>query len=219
MEFNLFVIKQHWQLLADGALMTVIMCSASLALGVVLGLILCFGKLRRRGIFYRISTIIIDVFRTLPELVPIFWIYSVGPLIFDFRVTAEGAGIIALTLYAGAFLAEIFRAGLEAVPEGQYEAVNSLGVPRFWAFAVVIAPQAGRMMTPPFINFLCDLVKVSSLLSAIGITELAFRATVISGETFRYLEIFTLAGVFYFLIIFPLSVYARVRERKLNVAR
>ena len=219
MEFNLFVIKQHWELLVSGAVMTFVVCAASLALGVVLGLILCFGKMRRRGIFFRISTIVIDTFRTLPELVPIFWIYTAGPLIFDFRITAEGAGIMALTLYSGAFLAEIFRAGLQAVPRGQYEAVDSLGVPRLWAFAVVIAPQAARMMTPPFVNFVCDLVKVSSLLSAIGITELAYRASIISGETFRYLEIFTAAGVLYFLIIFPLSVFARWREKKLAVAR
>lgn len=219
MEFNLFVIQKNWQLLADGALMTAIICAASLALGIVLGLVLCLGKMRRRGIFYRLSVIVIDTFRTLPELVPIFWIYSAGPLIFDFRVTAEGAGIIALTLYSGAFLAEIFRAGLEAVPKGQYEAANSLGIPKHWVFITVIAPQATRMMTPPFINFICDLVKVSSLLSAIGITELAYHASIISGETFRYLEIFTLAGVFYFLIIFPLSLFARIRERQLRSAQ
>ena len=74
------------------------------------------------------------------------------------------------------------------------------------------------MMIPPFVNFVCDLVKVSSLLSAIGITELAYHASVISGETFRYLEIFTVAGVLYFLIIFPLSMFARHRERKLKLA-
>lgn len=218
MEFNVFVIKQHWPLLVEGAVMTFLICAASLGLGIVLGAILCFGKMRRRGIFFRISTVIIDVFRTLPELVPIFWIYSAGPLIFDFRITAVGAGIVALTLYAGAFLAEIFRAGLQAVPRGQYEAGNSLGIPLFWLYWVVISPQALRMMIPPFVNFICDLVKVSSLLSAIGITELAYRASIISGETFRYLEIFTVAGVLYFIIIFPLSMFARHREKKLAVA-
>lgn len=219
MEFNLFVIEKNWRLLADGAVMTVYICAISLVLGAVLGMVLCGGKMRRRGVFYRISTIIIDTFRSLPELVPIFWIYSAGPLIFDFKITAERAGILALTLYAGAFLAEIFRAGVEAVPRGQYEAADSVGIPRFWTFAVVIAPQAVRMMTPPFVNFVCDLVKVSALLSAIGITELAFRASVIAGETFRYLEIFSVAGVFYFIIIFPLSLFARIRERKLNLAQ
>ena len=216
MDFNVFVIKQNWQLLAHGALVTVILCSVALALGAALGAVLCMGKMRRRGVFFRMSTIVIDTFRTLPELVPLFWIYSAAPLIFDFRITAVGAGLVALTLYSGAFLAEIFRAGVQAVDRGQYEAADSLGIPRFWIFKVVIAPQAARMMTPPFVNFVCDLVKVSSLLSAIGITELAFRASVISGETFRYLEIFTVAGVFYFLIIFPLSMFARMREKKLR---
>ena len=219
MEFNIFVIKQHWPLLAQGALMTVIMCAASLVLGAILGLILCCGKMRRRGVFFRISAIFIDVFRTLPELVPLIWIYSVGPLIFNFTITAPGAGILALTLWGGAFLAEIFRAGVEAVPRGQYEAAQSVGIPGFWMWSVIIIPQAARMMTPPLMNFICDLVKGSSLLSAIGVAELAYQATVISGETFRYLEIFTVAGVFYFLIIFPMSVFARVREKKLNEAQ
>ena len=138
MEFNLFVVKQNWHLLGEGALMTFFMCGVSLAFGIVLGLILCFGKMRRRGLFYRVSTIVIDTFRTLPELVPIFWIYSAGPLIFNFTISAEGAGIMALTLYSGAFLAEIFRAGLEAVPKGQYEAADSLGIPRIWSFTFLL---------------------------------------------------------------------------------
>ena len=219
MEFNIFVIKQHWPLLAQGALMTIIMCSASMVLGAILGLVLCYGKMRRRGIFFRIAAVIIDVFRTLPELVPLIWIYSVGPLIFNFTITAPGAAILALTLWAGANLAEIYRAGVEAVPRGQYEAARSLGIPGFWMWSVIIAPQSVRMMTPPFVNFVCDLVKGSSLLSAIGVAELAYQATVISGETFRYLEIFTVAAVFYFIIIFPMSLFARVREKMLNEAR
>ena len=218
MEFNIFVIKQNWHLLAEGALMTIKMCSASLVLGAILGLVLCCGKMRRRGVFFRISAVFIDVFRTLPELVPLIWIYSVGPLIFNFTITSTGAAILALTLLGGAFLAEIFRAGVEAVPRGQYEAARSVGIPPFWMWSVIIVPQAARMMTPPFMNFLCDLIKGSSLLSAIGVAELAYQATVISGETFRYLEIFTVAGVFYFLIIFPISMIARVRERQLKEA-
>lgn len=219
MEFNVFVIKQHWPVLAEAALTTFVMCGVSLVFGAVLGGVLCYGKLRRRGVFFRISTFVIDVFRTLPELVPIFWIYSAGPMIFDFRITAEEAGILALTLYAGAFLAEIFRGGLQAVPRGQYEAAESIGIPRFWTYAQIIGPQSIRIMTPPFVNFVCDLVKVSSLLSAIGITELVWQASVLGGETYRYFELFTVAGIFYFLIIFPLSMFARMREKKLARAQ
>ena len=135
--------------------------------------------MRRRGVFFRSAAVVIDVFRTLPELVPLIWIYSVGPLIFNFTITAPGAGILALTLWGGANLAEIYRAGVEAVPRGQYEAARSLGIPGFWMWSVIIAPQAVRMMTPPFVNFGCDLVKGSSLLSAIGVAELAYQATVI----------------------------------------
>ena len=212
MEFNIFVIKQNWELLVEGALMTFVMCGTSLVLGIGVGLVLCIGKMRKRGFFCRACSIFIDVFRTLPELVPIFWIYSAGPLVFKVTLSAEASGILALTIYSGAFLAEIFRGGILAIPKGQYEASAALGIPSFWLWSVVVAPQAARIMTPPFVNFVCDLVKVSSLLATIGIAELAYQATIISGETYRHFEIFTVAGVLYFLIIFPLSTYARRRE-------
>jgi polar amino acid transport system permease protein len=213
MEFNLFVLKQIWPLMLQGALITVIMCSVSLLLGAILGIFLCFGKMTGGGIFFRFSVIVIDIFRTLPEMVPIFWIYSCGPLVLNIKLSPEGSGILALTLYCAAFLAEIFRGGIQALPKGQFEASYALGIPTFWIWTMIVAPQAARIMFPPFINFMCDLVKVSSLLSMIGIMEISYRAVTLSGETYRYIEIFTFAGALYFMIIFPLSILARRRAR------
>jgi len=216
MEFNLFVIEKNWPILAHGAYMTFAICALSLFLGMIAAVILCAGKLRGKGFFFRLSVIIIDLFRTLPELVPIFWIYSAGPLVFSFRLSAIESGVLALTLYVAAFVAEIYRAGINGIPKGQIEAALALGVPRFWIWTVVIIPQAVKLMIPAFMNFICDLVKVSSLLSVIGIAELAYQATIVGGDTLRFFEIYTLAGVFYFMLLFPISLIARSVEKRLQ---
>jgi His/Glu/Gln/Arg/opine family amino acid ABC transporter permease subunit len=202
-------------LLLSGLWMTVIVCLVSLALGLVIGLLACFGKLMGRGPLALIARGYIDLFRTLPEIVTIFWIYACFPLVFGLRLGSIESGILALTLYAGAFLAEIFRAGIQSIPRGQFEAARSLGVPPVWIWLSVVFPQMIRLMLPAFVAFLTDLVKVSGLLSAIGVAEMVYQARVISARNFEYFEMFTAIGIMYFLLIFPLSMIAQRYERKL----
>jgi ABC-type amino acid transport system permease subunit len=120
-----------------------------------------------------------------------------------------------MSLYAGAFLAEIFRAGILAVPRGQTEAARALGVPELFTWAEVILPQALRMMIPAFIGVVTLVVKVSGLASAIGVAELVYQANIVSGQSYRYFELFTAVGIFYFALIFPLSLLAQRYERVL----
>lgn len=202
-------------LLLSGLRMTVIVCLVSLALGIVIGLLACFGKLMGRGPLAMIARGYIDLFRTLPEIVTIFWIYACFPLVFGLRLGSIESGILALTLYSGAFLAEIFRAGIQSIPRGQFEAARSLGIPPVWLWLSVVFPQMIRMMLPAFVAFLTDLVKVSGLLSAIGVAEMVYQASVISARSFEYFEMFTAIGIMYFLLIFPLSMIAQRYERKL----
>ncbi|WP_413734003.1 amino acid ABC transporter permease [Sodalis sp. RH21] len=221
MDFNFFVIQKTWHILAEGAVTTFWVCCLSLAFGIILGAILCWGKMQRRGPLYRVSVIMIELFRTIPELIPIFWIYTCIPLVFDVRLSAMSSGVLALTLFSGSFLAEIFRTGILAIPQGQYEACTALSIPLITKWKSVIIPQATKVVFPAFINFTSDLVKISSLLSTIGIADLAYQAAVVSGENYRYLEVYTLAAFFYLLMIVPLSLYGRFRENrtKKNMAR
>ncbi len=216
MDFNLFVIKQNWHILAHGAWMTFALCAGSLILGMILAVFLCAGRMRGQGFFFWISTVFVNMFRTLPELVPVFWIYSAGPLVFNLKLSATTSGIIALTIYVAAFVAEIYRAGVNGVPSGQMEAARALGMPATSIWVRVIVPQAIKLMIPPFMNFLCDLVKVSSLLSAIGIAELAYQATIVGGDTLRFFEIYTVAGAFYFAILYPFSLMSRYFEKRMS---
>jgi ABC-type amino acid transport system permease subunit len=165
-----------------------------------------------RGIEYQLATNFIDFFRTIPEMVLIFWVYSCLPLLFDLRLSAETCGILALSLYSGAFLAEIFRAGILAVPREQIEGALALGLPKIPVWRFVILPQAIRRMMPAFVNFLTELIKASSLLSAIGITELVYQASTLGAQTFRYVEFLSAIALLYFLIILPFSLYSRRSE-------
>jgi ABC-type amino acid transport system permease subunit len=148
-------------------------------------------------------------------MVVMFWIYYCGPLILDTRLSSFAAAAASMSLYAGAFLAEIFRAGILAVPRGQTEASRALGVPELFTWAEVILPQALRMMIPAFIGVVTLVVKVSGLASAIGVAELVYQANILSGQSYRYFELFTAVGIFYFALIFPLSLLAQHYERAL----
>ena len=219
MEFDTAVVLRNIDAVLLGFKWTLIMVGGSLALGVVVGLAACFAKLMAKGPLYWLAVGYIEFYRTIPEMVNIFWIYYCLPLILNLRIDFVTCGLIALTTYAGAFLAEIFRAGINAVPASQVEAAYACGLPRVWIWRAVILPQAVRMMIPAFINFLTDLVKVSGLLSAIGVTELVYQATILSNETFKYFEFFTVIGLLYFVIIAPLSLAAQHLERKQALAR
>lgn len=215
MEFDTHVLVRFYPLLLKGLSITALVSGVSLLIGIVLGLVACLGKLTESGLQYRLSSAYIDFFRTIPEVVLIFWVYSCLPLLFDLRLSAEACGVIALSLFSGAFLAEIFRAGVLAVPRGQVEAANALGVPVYFIWKRVIMPQAVRRMMPAFVNFLTELLKASSLLSAIGVGEMVYQASTLGAETFRYVEFLTAVAVLYFALIFPLSIYARRAERGL----
>lgn len=215
MKFETRHLVLNYQLLLDGLALTVEICLVSLLIGIVLGLVACIGKLSERGPAYVVSVGFIDFFRTIPEVVLIFWVYSCLPLMLSLRISAEGSGIIALSLFAGAYLAEIFRAGVLAVPRGQVEAAFALGIPIFHIWRKVILPPAVRRMMPAFVGFLTELIKATSLLSAIGVAEMAYQASVLGNKTFAYVEFLSAIAVLYFAIIFPLSLYARRAERRL----
>ena len=120
-----------------------------------------------------------------------------------------------MSLYAGALLSEVFRGGILAVPKGQAEAARSLGVPEFWVWTSVLLPQAFRIVIPALIGVAALTVKISGIASTIGVTELVYQANVIAGQSYRYFELFTAVGLFYFLILFPMSMIAKACERRL----
>ena len=128
------------------------------------------------------------------------------------RSTPWLAATICLTAYASAYLAEIWRGGVEALPKGQWEAASALGLHAVTRFMLVILPQALRMTLPPAVGFLVQLVKATALTSIIGFTEMMKTANAINNATFEPFTVFGMVALIYFALCFPLTSYARRLE-------
>jgi len=194
---------------------TLLLVFVSLGSGAVIGLLACLGRLLGRGLLVRTCAGYTMIFRGIPEVVLMFWIYYCGPLLGGVRPSSLIAALVAMTLYVGALLSEVFRGGILAVPKGQAEAARSLGLPEFWVWTSIILPQAFRIVIPALIGVAALTVKVSGIASTIGVTDLVYQANIIAGQSYRYFELFTAVGIFYFLILFPMSMIAKAYERRL----
>jgi ABC-type amino acid transport system permease subunit len=146
--------------------------------------------------------------------VQVFFEYFGIPAFLDIRIPAETAGIIAISLNAGAYISEIFRAGIVSINKGQMEAARSLGLSKWLTMRLVILPQAIRRMTPAFVNQFIVSIKDTSLLSVIGINELTQSGEIIISANYRTFEIWGVVGIIYFIIIYALSRLCRVFERR-----
>jgi len=214
MTFQTDVLLNNYQLLIDGAIVTLQITAMALVLGIVLGAAVCAARLARSPFYNRLARGYVGFFRTTPEMILIFWAYFCVPLIFQIRVSGLLVGSIVLGLASAAYLAEIFRAGIEAVPKGQFEASHSLNLRgwRLWFF--VVLPQALKLMVAPLVNYFTELLKNSTLLAGIGVADLSLQAYLLGGQTYRYIEFLTAIAFIYFAVIFPISLLSRRLERR-----
>jgi His/Glu/Gln/Arg/opine family amino acid ABC transporter permease subunit len=213
--FDLLGVIRSLPELSIGLEFTLLLVFISLVFGTLIGLLACLGRLLGNGLLPWFCAAYTTIFRGIPEVVLMFWIYYCGPLLGGVRPSSLIAALIAMSLYVGALLSEVFRGGILAVPKGQVEAARSLGVPEFWVWTSVILPQAFRVVIPALIGVAALTVKVSGIASTIGVTDLVYQANIIAGQSYRYFELFTAVGIFYFFILFPMSMLAKAYERKL----
>ena len=144
------------------------------------------------------------------------WAYYVLPIVFGINLSAFAALVIGLSIYSSAFIGEVYRAGIQAVPKGHREAAQVLGMTPFQSFRRIVLPQAVRMTLPPLAANFVQLIKYSSLGSVISVAEITRRGMELSSSTFRPLEIFTFIAVVYFFICWPLAMAIRIWERRLS---
>ncbi len=185
----------------------------------LLGLFVALARLSPWRILNLPAYTYTELFRTTPLLVQIVWILYVLPLMTGIILTPFYSGLVALSLNVGAFMAEIFRAGVLSVSRGQTDAGLTLGMTKFQTMHRIILPQAVTRMIPPMASMWVSLFKDTSVLSAIGVTELMFQARVVAVETYRPLEIFTVVALVYFVITYPQSIgvnylYKRFRTQE-----
>jgi His/Glu/Gln/Arg/opine family amino acid ABC transporter permease subunit len=196
---------------------TLLVSVLSLVFGNVVGLVTAVLRISRKPPFAQIAYVYTDFFRTTPALVQLIWIFYVLPIIVGVQFSPITSGVIALSLNAGAFLAEVFRGGLESIAKGQSDAASVLGLSRWRAFVHVLLPQAFRRVLPATGNVLIGLIKDSSLLTIIAVPELTYQFQTDVARTFRPLELYTALAFMYFVVTYPLSLAASGLERRYRV--
>jgi polar amino acid transport system permease protein len=179
------------------------------------GAVLILLGISRHRAVKSVSQSYIYLIQGTPLLIVLFVAYF-GASFIGLDVQPIVAITVAFTLYASAFLGEIWRGALDAVPRGQSEAAYALGLSRWQTMRHITAPQAVRIATPPTVGFLVQLIKGTSLASIVGITELTRTAQIVSNATFKPLPVFLTAGAFYFFVCFPLTVLSRMLEKRIG---
>ena len=204
--------------LLHGLKWTLLLTAIAFAGGIVTGLGVALARTSEIQILERATAGYISVFQGTPLLMQLFVVYYALALI-GLRLEAWQAVAIGFTLHASAYLGEIWRGSIEAVPRGQVEAAKALSLSYVWRMKDVILPQAIRISLPATIGFLVQLIKGTSLASIVGFTELARAGGIVSNQTFKPLIVYGVVGVMYFFICWPLSLCGSRLERRFAVAR
>jgi polar amino acid transport system permease protein len=208
----------HLVYLLVAAEWTVLLSLLAFAGGSVLGLAIALMRVSKVGTLRAIASGYIQLIQGTPLLILLFLSYF-GLGIVGLKLVPLVAAGISLTLYAGAFLGEIWRGCIEAVPKTQWEASDCLGLNRGQQYAYVVLPQAMRIAIPPTVGFMVQIVKNTSLASVIGFVELARAGQIVNNSTFEPFAIFSCIAAIYFALCYPLSVASRYLERKANAGR
>jgi His/Glu/Gln/Arg/opine family amino acid ABC transporter permease subunit len=204
--------------LADAVGMTLALSALGFGLALLGGALLTAALRCRHALLARPAHAFVQLMRTVPLLALLLLLYFGLPGL-GLTLTGFWAGVLGLGLHGAAYVAEIFRAGLNAIHPGQREAALSVGLTPAQAFASVTLPQALRIMLPPLLNTFVALLKDSSLCALIATNELMLAGRAMSSEYFLPLHVFLLVGLFYFAIAFPLSLLARGLEKRLGRGR
>ncbi|MEJ2411186.1 MAG: amino acid ABC transporter permease [Novosphingobium sp.] len=197
------------KLLLIGLENTLILGSVCLSLGLFFGLFVGAARFSGRPMLYYPATVFVEVFRNTPVLVQIMWFFFAFPIIAPFRIDAFTAATLGLTLNTVAFSSEIYRAGLQSIHKGQWEAGKALGMTYWEQMRRIILPQAVRRMLPAFMNRAVELFKMTSLASVIAYGELMYQAKVISTISFNPIEMYTSVALIFFAVLFPATILIR----------
>lgn len=198
----------------DGIFVTFQVTTLAILLALVIGLLAGLGQISRITLVTRIATVYVEVIRGIPLLVQLFYIYfALGKFL---RLQGIPAAVIAMSFCYGAYMGEIFRAGIQAVPKGQMEAALALGMSRTQALWRVILPQTIKIILPPIGNEFIALLKDSSLVSILAISDLLRRGREYAATSFRYFESYTMVALVYLVLTLFLSRLVGIMEERLH---
>ncbi|MBE2277084.1 MAG: amino acid ABC transporter permease [Rhodobacteraceae bacterium] len=209
------IVMLDWPVLLQATGHTLLLCAVALLIGVPLGLVLTI--LRRFGPapVRSLTIAVVEFLRVSAPVVLIIWFYFAFPILTGINVDAFTAGALAVGVQASAFFSEICRAGINAVDPGQVEAAKAIGMRTGTLMGHIVLPQALRHMIPVMVSLVAEIVKATSLVAVIGYGELSYAASRIAADTYRPVESYTVVAVIYFVLIFSISRFAALLERRL----
>jgi len=210
------MLTSSLSILLHGLLMTLLLSAASIVGGTLIGLLAAVLRTFGPAGASRIARLYTELFRGTPVLITLMLIYFGIPYL-GYSMDVFAAGVVGLSVYQGAYIAEVFRAGIEAVPKGQWEVSQILGLSKAQAFFSVALPQTGKIVIPPLVGQYLSLIKDTSIVSMIGMSELMHGGQAIVDRVGKPVEIYGLVAVLYFIVCFPLSQWVRHHDRKRSV--
>ncbi len=218
MEFDVGAVEKALPRLLEGALVTIEVSLLAILLGIVVGVILVIAMQTGWRVAHAIARAHISFARGTPLLIQILIVYVVLPAV-GLDIPRFWAGVIALSLNSGAYIAEMIRGGLTAIPKGQFEAARALSMPRSLIWRHITLPQIFSLILPPLTVELTALVKGSALVSVIGVIEMTRTAQQVIASTYQPVEIWLTVGTLYFALCFVLGALTRRLERVTSVYR
>ena len=218
-DFSLGVVADYFDVLLKGLLTTIEFTFICIVLGSLLGFVLSLMRVGRSRLLRIVSTAYVEFFRGTPVLVQLFWIFFCLPIVLGIDIGSFASSVIALTLFMAAISSETFRAALYAIPGDHIDAGVALGLSPYQRVRHIVFPQAVRLAIPTLLSNSVSLFKESSLVSAVGMSDLMYVGQNISNISARPIELLTTVALLYFAIAFPLTrAVARLETRMLRTA-
>lgn len=214
-EWDFYFIWGYRWLFLQGLGVTIAFTVGIVLIGLAVGLVAGLGRLAPYAVIRWIAQAYIEVFRCTPVLVQLVWFYYALPILSGIDMSATSAAVLALSLYGGAFYAEIIRGGIVSIDAGQREAAEALGMTPGQSMRRIILPQAIKRMVPPLMNQSIIQFKNTSLVSVLAVPDLLYQGQAIAHDTYRPLETYSLVAVIYFAVLFPLTLLVQYLERRM----
>lgn len=205
MVFDLSPITENWRYLVYGLGVTIALSALTMAAATIVGTVVALGRIYGPRWLAVLLTFYVDSARSIPVLVVLVWMYFAFPLVAGITLPPFWVAFVALSIYVAAYIAEIVRAGLQSIRPGQTRAALALGMSRLQTIVKVLLPQAAVRMLPPYGNMLSITIKNSAISSVIAVPDYLRASAVIADQSYRPLEVYSVAILVFFLIIFPVT--------------
>lgn len=207
-------VLQNYPALLMGVGMTALLWLIAFPTSMVIGFAISLGARSRCRLVRSIARIYVEVFRNTPVLIQLIWFFYAFPILTGQQLTPIVAALCGLVLNASAYCSEIFRGGLAAIPNGQWEAARAIGMGHTQTLRRVVVPQVIAKMLPAFTNRGIELAKNTSIASVIAVQELMYQGRALSSAFYRPLEVLTAVAVIYFVLIYPGAYWASRFEKR-----